>query len=107
MALLYPEMKCTRCGWIHMLNDDPDYAMYGYRCFRCGVEDRNRDKGIFVEATPDELPYGSTVQQLNIIPPAGIPEFCPQCGRSLYHRGYSWECLDCKISGSITPPTAE
>lgn len=55
--------KCIKCGWIHLLNLAPRYKDYGWRCFRCGAVGKEN----FVEAKQEEMPFGSTIQQVNTL----------------------------------------
>ncbi len=59
------QVKCVKCGWVHFVNLDKKYIVHGYRCFRCGIEGKEN----FVEPQPEELPYGSTIQQVNTVAP--------------------------------------
>ncbi|MHB8883101.1 MAG: hypothetical protein ACYC69_16530 [Thermodesulfovibrionales bacterium] len=59
------QVKCVKCGWIHFVNISKEYASHGYRCFRCGIE----GKANFVAPTSEELPLGSTIQQVNTVKP--------------------------------------
>lgn len=55
------KFTCKQCGWVGFVNDDPQYAKPGWRCFRCGV----RGKDNFHPTKEGECPIGVTIQQIN------------------------------------------
>ena len=59
----YPEVKCPKCGWVHVAipaqvarESGDDFERY-LRCFRCGA-----DSAGFVPAGEADAPLGATLQ---------------------------------------------
>lgn len=59
------QVMCIKCRWVHFVNQDPQYKDYDWRCFRCGVVGSEN----FVTPEPEDIPYGSTIQQVNVVEP--------------------------------------